>query len=113
MVNVRYQESPVMSTNKYASFKGPHIVTRGRLKVRGQEICAAPFTDPVRVKKSMKFQTLIKRTLVRACHCRKMRLSLPSFIEIGQKIEDVCIKIDEIPRVKYSLIVILTKEVSK
>jgi len=50
MVNVRYQESPVMSTNKYTPFKGPHIVTRGRLKVRRQEICAAPFTDPVEGK---------------------------------------------------------------
>jgi hypothetical protein len=75
MVNERYQESPVMSTNKYMPFKGHHIVTRGRLKVRRREICAAPFVDPVVVKKSMKLQTLIKRTLVRACHCRKMRLS--------------------------------------
>jgi hypothetical protein len=75
MVNVRYQESPVTSTNKYTPFKGPHIGTKGILKVRRQEICAASFTDPIRVKKSMKFQTLIKRTLVRACHCRKMRRS--------------------------------------
>jgi hypothetical protein len=54
MVNERYQESPVMSTNKYTRFKGPHVVTRGRLNVRRQEICAAPFADPVRVKNPKK-----------------------------------------------------------
>jgi hypothetical protein len=39
----------------------------------------------------------VKRTLVMACHCRKMRLSLPSFMKTGQKAEEMSVKIDEIP----------------
>jgi hypothetical protein len=72
---VRNHKSLVMSTDKYTPFKVPSIVTGGRLNLRREKICVAPFVDSVGVKKSMKFQTLLNRQLVRARHCRKMRLS--------------------------------------
>jgi hypothetical protein len=44
MGNVTYQENPVTSMNKYNVFKGPSVVTGGKLKERSKKIYRALFT---------------------------------------------------------------------
>jgi hypothetical protein len=74
MENVRYQESPVLSMNKHDPFKGPSIVTGGRLKERSEKMYTALFTAWSGEEED-KCQALFKRALVRECHFRRMRLS--------------------------------------